>query len=404
MESFDAILTAAAALLAAFLGVICTNWYNRPRPWLGLSSVDRDDTSLIEIPNEVTEISEVCNWTSSVKNQITLYQLKEYKDNIAETIVSMKTLSRDISDILPILNKDVQTDGEKIEIVRTILGNRLIRQIVESNLQRGAFALPNSIEKTSPSLFKTEEVLDSGEVSEKGIVLYNQAHKFVLVAGKGFVLQDTIDKTRQLAEVFNKFQVEYIKKIIDIVNSELQIDIQHCYDLEKSLSSLLKSRKLKVKAKLSNLGAKPIHIHPFGLLQIFTASDKKVDPLTIKAVGYRLNGAGMEEFPRMIQLVEGLANKQGVVSSRTPADIKDVSEFIIANPGTLVEIDFTTLEENVLDESTISALEEGVLSSQIIIIRADNGKQIKSQVQTSGVGISNELKNILSNISQSITK
>ena len=175
----------------------------------------------------------------------------------------------------------------------------------------------------------------------------------------------------------------------------MQADVHILYDLNESLKKLIHSRRLKVQVKISNTGGSPANIEPFGILKI-NSGGKPIKPLLISVQNYRVYEAGVEELPRMMQILEDMAKKQGVSSIRTPSTVKQIPEYIVIKPGDLVDVELISIY-SIEDSSIITALESGILSSQVILKQADGrrSKFVKSEYQVMGLNISSDKRNEL---------
>ena len=75
----ELIIPAIAAVFAAGLGVFLTNWYKRSKPWIGISSINRDDSSFVGIPKKVIELYDqsISYYLSPLRKKEPLYKLKD---------------------------------------------------------------------------------------------------------------------------------------------------------------------------------------------------------------------------------------------------------------------------------------------------------------------------------------
>jgi len=401
MNFLEIILTVIATILAALLATYLTNWYKRPKPWIGISSIDRDDSSLVSIPEEIRELSDKCHWTDTLEENEPLYKVLLLKDSLTQSIKTINEVLNDLVEFETIINKNTLSLDEKRRAIQLLVSNSQIRSILISMNLRHSLPIPTTFSPTDNDIqvLKFDEI-DDPQSKEKGIMINFEDRRYFLTAGSGLVGPENIKRTKQLSQVLTYFLTDYLKQIIVDVKREVTNDKHILLDINDKIQTIIKSRNLIIKAKISNLGAKPLHIKPFGLLRI-KSSGKNIKPMIIEVKGFRLSEAGMDEMPRLFQLIEGLALKQGVQSSRTPKLIKDMPEYIIINPGTLGEIEFGLINES-LEDSVISALETGILGSQLIVWRADNNKFIKSGFQTMGLRLSDEERHFLENQSKNL--
>ena len=108
----------------------------------------------------------------------------------------------------------------------------------------------------------------------------------------------------------------------------------------------------------------------------------------------------MDDLVRMMDIVEGFAKKQGVQPARTPSAYKAMPEYVVVKPGTLVSVELATIDL-IEDDNLVTALENGMLSCQLILRRS--GKKfmgtIKSKDLIMGTGLSKEKRNELISMS-----
>ena|SRR5208337_3963817 len=96
--TLEAAILTGATLVAGAIGVLLGYWYNRGKPWLGLSSIQRDDRYLVAIPEHLCEISKRCHWTPAIEAKATslsqlIHLINETEEDIPMLRSSLDTIS-----------------------------------------------------------------------------------------------------------------------------------------------------------------------------------------------------------------------------------------------------------------------------------------------------------------------
>ena len=82
-------IPAAAAIIAALLTVFLTRWHARSRPWVGLSSIQRDDRFLVHLPSEVVEL--LSKFIDLESRSVPLRVLLDTFDSISDSVPAIKS-------------------------------------------------------------------------------------------------------------------------------------------------------------------------------------------------------------------------------------------------------------------------------------------------------------------------
>ena len=83
---------------------------------------------------------------------------------------------------------------------------------------------------------------------------------------------------------------------------------------------------------MTNIGGSPETIEPYGLLRLQSAG-KTIDPMLVAVQDYRMYEAGMEDLPRMMGYMEGLAEKQKVEIPQSSQRERGIPEDIVIRPS-----------------------------------------------------------------------
>ena len=256
------------------------------------------------------------------------------------------------------------------------------------------------IDQENDSLLKLEKYEDKTN-KQFGVILYGEKTRFYITI-EGIITEEALKRTHKLGVILSSFSLNEIIPILDSMKNYLNNEIHLTMNLKDKINNLVISRRLMIKVKVSNTGGTPVQIEPYGLLKV-KSSGKPIKPMIIEATKYSTQEPGTEELSRMMQIVEGMASKMGVESSFSPSSFKASPEYIIVNPGTMVEIELYTIGQ-IDDSQVVSALESGILSSQVILKKANSKRNniIISDYQTMGMTISEEKINELKLLSTKV--
>jgi len=291
------------------------------------------------------------------------------------------------------------SETQKREALKSFLKNDIIIQVLSAITRRGLLALPDHLDidpNAKPLLLGDD--LTKPEMEEKGFLLYAEDERVFLRAGPGTVGREILKRFKVLGEVFQYFVDQYIPVVLEGLKVHIQKDLQSVLEIKERLGDTIKSRKLVVRAQIANLGGSPEQIEPFGVLKL-SSGGKPVEAVLVAVRDFRVYEAGMESVPRMVQLVEGMANKAGVESARTAPDDESGPGYIVAKPGDIVQVELTTLTP-IEDSSVLDALEAGMLGCKLILRRANRGvrKWLVSNSIVLGEAVNQERENELRRI------
>lgn len=402
----EILIPAVAAILAAFIGVFLSNWYKRGKPWIGISSIDRDDSTLVEVGDDVIELYHSSTYFNGIpiRQYEPLYKLKNQVIEVSNAKTMFEETFTMIDSFLKKAKEGYLSELEKRQALSILLSN----QFFMSTLQflNKTNNLPLSVEESQQlnteqkSLLKLEKYEDKTN-KQFGVILYGDKTRFYITID-GIITEESIKRTHKLGAILSSFSLNEILPILEYMKTYLNNEIQISLNIGDKINRLIISRRLMVKVKVSNTGGTPVHIEPYGLLKV-KSSGKPVPPMIIEVAKYNSQEPGAEELSKMMQIFEGMASKMGIESSFSPSSLKTSPEYIIVNPGALIEIELYTIGQ-IEDSQIVNALESGILSSQVILKKANSKKNniIKSDYQTMGVTISQEKINELELLSTKV--
>lgn len=384
------ILTATFTIIAAIIGALLSRWFLRSKIWLNITSIDQDDTVLIDLSPEIIKLSHTSHYRTVQLSgsQVPLHEVISTYTNSSVVLKLLKESLDKLNDFDKKLDNKTVGQEDKIKDLTELFSDNLINQILEGKISNGTLPLPDKLDiDVSTMPLVVSEEFTKPENQTKGLIVYGKQNSFSIRLGDGLIGNVVLNRTRIFNQIIQYFVEPYIKKVINTIIEEIKSDIHIIYDLNEKLKELLHSQRLKVKVKISNTGGTPVNISPFSILKI-NSGGKAINPILISAQNYRSYEAGVEDLPRMMQIMEGMAKKQGVKSIRTPSTEKHIPEYIVIKPGDLVDVELISIDP-IEDRSIITALESGILSSQVIMKRADSvlNKVIKSEYQTMGLKI-----------------
>jgi len=400
MDKIGILITSISAVVAAILGVLLTVWVKRSKPWLGVTSINRDDRHLVPVGEQLRLLVNNCRWVhSGIREHTPLQRLVEVYNDAEWGIDCCKDSLDKIGRFAKAIEEGFGSETQKREALKSFLKNDIIIQVLSAITRRGLLALPDHLDidpNAKPLLLGDD--LTKPEMEEKGFLLYAEDERVFLRAGPGTVGREILKRFKVLGEVFQYFVDQYIPVVLEGLKVHIQKDLQSVLEIKERLGDTIKSRKLVVRAQIANLGGSPEQIEPFGVLKL-SSGGKPVEAVLVAVRDFRVYEAGMESVPRMVQLVEGMANKAGVESARTAPDDESGPGYIVAKPGDIVQVELTTLTP-IEDSSVLDALEAGMLGCKLILRRANRGvrKWLVSNSIVLGEAVNQERENELRRI------
>ena len=386
----DLLIPSVSAIIAAILGVFLSTWFLRSKLWVSISSVERDDTILVNIPEKTMELVQRCYYNVGItKMQIPLHELISAHKQTAGLIGSIE----DSIKILNSFNRNLISTDDKEKYTSSLLSNYLIRMRIGNELLAGSLPLPNILEldneKENTPVILSDDFTDP-ENENKGIVFYIKNGSYSINFGNNFIGNIVKGRIKTLNKIIQYFMNPYLNDIIEFIRKELQNDLDLIDEIQQNISNLIHSRKLKVNVKISNIGGKPANIDPYGILKIRSIGEP-VKPIIVIIQDYHVYEPGSTEFPKMMEVIEGLAKNQGISTTRTPSTMKSIPEYIVVKPGDLIDVELVTMNP-IDDDSIIASLEAGYLPCQIILKRVDRKylTYFKSKEQTMGYKVSDK--------------
>ena len=364
------VIPAAAAILASLLTVFISRWHSRSRPWVGISSIQRDDRFLVQLPDEVVGL--LSSTMDIDSRNVPLKTLLRVSDSVTESIPVIKATIEHVDDY----QKNAKNRQRKDLIA--LLENSIFWRQLNSLNRRSYLPLPQTIDEN-----ETKPLLESADFTESNteeptILIETNNKRLLLVAGSGMLSNKAISNTKALGHVIKNWIEPYFSQIVEIVKQEVQNDLHQYLELKDRLKDLIMTRRLLINARIVNLGGEPEHISPFGMLNLHSAG-RKIDPIPIVIDSFKTYEPGMDEMDRMISLIEGLADKQGVKSARLSKRDSTTPEYVVVRPGDVIAIELIT-EHPVNDNAVVDALQKGMLSAELLLERKN--KKIKKWIFT----------------------
>ena len=364
------IIPAGAAILASLLTVFISRWFVRSRPWVGISSIQRDDRFLVQIPEElIASIEEY--WKLNSRN-VPLKRLLQIYDELTDLIPKIKTSL----EIIDEYQKNAVNRQRKDLII--LLENSIFWSQLNRLNRRFALPIPESIVDDDIQPLLESADFTQNNIEEPSFLIETNKKKLVLVAGSGMTSAKTINNTRILGHVIKYWIEPYFSNIVGVARKKIQEDLHHFLELKERLSDLIMTRKLLINARIVNLGGEPEHISPYGMLNLLSGGIR-IEPIPVVIDSFTTYEPGMEELGHVINLVENIAAKQGVGSTRVRSQDSSTPEYIVVRPGDEVAIELVT-ELPVNDNIVIEAIQKGMLSARLILERSN--KKINKWIYT----------------------
>ena len=148
----------------------------------------------------------------------------------------------------------------------------------------------------------------------------------------------------RLVTIFQFYLKEHLKAIINTVKSEIISQLDILNEINDEFEKLVKEREIIVKLEVGNNGFSPCQISPDGILYIDSRGNE-YPPLKIQAFNYRIQEPGTEELPRIMEIFEGMAEKQGVITPRDNQSDLNPAETIVVNKNSSVSVELSVLQD-----------------------------------------------------------
>ena len=360
--TLEAGLLVGATVVAGVIGVLLANWYNRAKPWLGLSIIQRDDRNLVTIPEHLSEITMRCHWTEALETKaISLHKLIKFLNEAEEDTSFLRSSLDSITDFEKEHTIDFPDNRRNKSKLIKLLENRTFFSALIGMFRRDSLSLPKELQPASKV-----PILKGSDFTEKEtpvFIIQTTSARLLLNPGRAPISADKIERTKILGKILQFWIEPYLSQIVAQVKDEMRSDLQDLLEIREQIHGIISSRKLLVGARIINSGGKPVHIKPFAVLQL-RSGGKPVSPVVVVVESYRTYEAGIEDYDQMIGLLESIAEKQGVSAPRTPQGQKGIPEYVVVKPGEVVAVELVT-EEPISDESIVASLENGMLSVRL---------------------------------------
>lgn len=357
------------AIIAAVLGAFFGSWLRRSRLWAGIVAISRDDSDYVLIPSELVATYLRRPVEHSQPDRVSLRRLRKmHEDSKSSAEVARRALDRfrEAKAKLDDRNVDSETKGTTL---RAILGDSSIFSNISFVCRAGllAFPTPLRVSGEASSVVQAEDCT-TGESGEKAYVFYvGQGAKVVLRPGPGPVGQQMVTRIRNIGLVIEHKLEPHFSHLMDAVEQEISGDLQRFLELRDRTADLIKSRNLVVRVHVTNTGGTPEHLGSHALLQL-RGGGRSLRPVLASVRANRLHEAGLQDVQHMLEVIDGIAEKQGVETPGERKTAKGEIQFVTVKPGDTVEVDLYT-EGLVEQEHVISALEQGMLGACVVLER-----------------------------------
>lgn len=387
-------ITAGAGIVAVVLGVLLTRWYQRSKSWVGITSISRDDRFMVKIPERLKELGGKSGFLPSIhEEEVPLRSLIDLKVKLTYVMKGIRIGLQKCEDFRNFLMTNVVDIGMRRKGLLSFLYDEILMAVMNQMNASGALPLPSQLPDTK-ELVPVAKAHDftTADRQRSFFRIDFSGVQFNIWAGSAGVpvSDDAIERARLLGQILQYYIEPHLSNIVSKIYDRLQSELNMVIEVEGLIDSLMKSRELVVRVQVSNKGGSPVYIEPFGLLKIKSAG-KKFEPIGLSIFDARSFEHGMDQEARMLDLVERMAEKQGVKGSRVRIEDRAFKEYVVVKPGDLVRVELIS-SEPVKDPAIIQLLEEGILSCQIMLREA--GKKwrpwLQSEMITLGTRISEE--------------
>jgi len=378
-----------AALVAATVAAFLTAWLRRSRPWAAITSIHRDDTQLVPVPNDLVTAINTNPWFPiSLSEESPLRRIMAIGQKATSSIEGCKRIIASVDATGETLHKSRDQHAVAGQLTK-LLANGTFRSVMELMNQGDRLPIPENLEvpETQRPVLATEEVVTDEGTTKALLFLDASGKRYPIELG---LTRQTIERTKKLGSILQFALDPHLSNILATIRTAMQADLQVLLEIRERVDDLIRSRRLVVRAQITNLGGTPENIEPYGLLRLRSAG-KRIEPMIVAVHDYRTYEAGMEDLPRMMQFLEGLAEKQDIEIPQASQKERGVPQYLVIRPGDIVQADLVTLEP-VEDEAIIEGLENGILSCQLMLRRSGRtvATWVSSKPQVLGLSLNPE--------------
>lgn len=356
-----------AAIAAAAVGALVTFWLQRSKPWVAITSIHRDDSQLVEVPEDVISAVNGSPWFNvQLHEEVPLRRVIRVERRASWAIGCCKEIIAAIDGV----TSEVRSGADRLTVaskLASLVGMGTFRAVVESLNDGGRLSYPSELEvpDTQQAFFKSEEILSDKGHTKAVLLLDGSGKRYAIEAGR---TRETIERTKKLGVILQFGLEPGLSDVLATVRETLQGELQSALEVRERVQDLIRTRRLIVRSQVTNTGGAPENIEPFGVLRLRGAG-RKIDPMILAVRESRVYEPGMDELPRMIQAIEAMAQKQQVEIAGSSQTERGVPEYVVVKPGNIVQVDLVTLEP-VADEQVAAALDGGMLSCELVLRRA----------------------------------
>ncbi len=388
----ELIITCAVAVVAATLGALVTHWLKSSKPWLGIIAISRDDRQLVTVSTELQNLTQDCNWLKGIeRSEVPLRTLVDLKEKIQELLHGLKSSLKLAEDFEESLRSDDLPNNELRTSLVTFLADEMVLSSLLGMFRRQTLPLPeeSSLQLPEQPLLEGNDLTKEGH-NEKLYVVDVDDGKILIRPGTVYAGQAALSRTRALGHILQYGLQDHLRAIVSAVAKDSQADFQRCLEIKERLADTIQARRLMVRAQITNMGGSPEHLEPFGILRVHTTG-KPVAPIIVSVQKAEIYEPGFDMIPSMLDLMEGMARKQGVQSARIAPGQKDEPIYVVVKPGDVVECELSTIEP-VEDAEIFAALQNGMLSCELVLRRSGRKRRkwVTSARQILGFQISSE--------------
>lgn len=384
-------------IISASAGVIIAYFLHKSRPWLGIVSVLRDDHQLVPISDEFRKLVGKCHWLDLYRqSEAPLSKLIATGDAINDLLPRLKSALRIAEDLEAKLLTEETTPQEFRTSFGAFMASSISINCLLGKFRRQDLPVPDETqisEQTQPIL-QGEDFTD-GTTEDKVYVLKTGTTRILVHPGTQFIGQSALARTRTLGRILHYGMRSPLLPIVTAVRNELQSDFKTMLEIKERMNDIVQARRLIVRAQITNTGATPEHLEPFGVLKIHTTG-RPVDPIIVSVQKAETYEPGADVVPHMMAILEGLAEKQEVQIPSSVTNYDQGPQYVVVKPGDVVACELCTID-TIDNPEIVSALQNGMLSCELLMRRSSKRlrKWLVSDRQILGYTINQEKRNEL---------
>jgi len=377
------IITGLTTIIVSVVSIYLTLFFQRSKPWIGIKGIRYDDRTLINISGKIYDLMLNSRIIKPFEKQnVPIRQIYQCQSNIRSAEFEIDGAIRILDNFENSLDNEVLTDEKKIEKILELTGNNYLNFFLGYLNSCGTLTFQpfdlEEVQSNHPKILNIKQI-ENQKNAEVLTLFYKDSSKYnILSTNLGFFPEEYFEKTNVIATIMQYFLIPQLKDIISKLKKEITKQGELLKNIYNELDNIIKKREIIISVEMVNRGKTPCHIESTGYLKVKTGG-KEFAPFKLTAVDYNIQESGMEDMPRMMRILEGFAEKQGIEATRLSNEELQIPESIIINPSQTIKVEMSVIQnKNDDDVQLVELYKEGMISCQVFFSMI--GKKINSVI------------------------